>query len=179
MLDKTWRVFIMSKYSFELKKQVVEYYLNTSCGYKLTGEHFNICKSVVRKWIRSYIKNGYNGLKSNESTVYDGKYKLAVIEYMYNNSLSAEETAHIFNLAGGDRVLKWIEIYNNEGIEGLNIHSRGRPKNMSKKSKSEKQEEKNNLDLEKEIEILRAENAYLKKLHALVQERIKRENKKK
>lgn len=104
---------------------------------------------------KKLYKNGYNGLKSNENTVYDGKYKLAVIEYMYNNSLSAEETAHIFNLAGGDRVLKWIEIYNNEGIEGLNIHSRGRPKNMSKKSKSEKQAEKNNLDLEKEIVIYR------------------------
>ena len=44
---------------------------------------------------KKLYKNGYNGLKSNENTVYDGKYKLAVIEYMYNNSLSAEETAHI------------------------------------------------------------------------------------
>lgn len=127
MLDKTWRVFIVLKYSFEFKKQVVEYYLNTNYGYKLTGEHFNICKSVVRKWIRSYIKNNYNGLKSNENTVYDGKYKLAVIEYI-NNSLLARKTPHIFNLSGGDIVLKWVEIYNNEGIEGLNIHSRVRPK---------------------------------------------------
>lgn len=36
----------MSKYNFELKKQVVEYYLNNSCGYKLTGNHFNICKKI-------------------------------------------------------------------------------------------------------------------------------------
>lgn len=170
----------MSKYSFELKKQVIEYYLTSKCGYKLTGNHFNICKSTVKKWIRSYLRNGYSGLKSNENTIYDGSYKLAVIEYMYNNSLSAEETAYRFNLAGADRILKWVNIYNNEGLEGLNNHSRGRPGNMSKKPKKQKQTRKdNNNDLEKELEILRAENAYLKKLNALVQERIKRENKKK
>ncbi len=44
---------------------------------------------------------------------------------------------------------------------------------MSKKSESKKQREKNNIDLEKEIEISRAENDYLKKLYALVQEIIK------
>ncbi len=104
---------------------------------------------------------------------------MSVIEYMYNNNLSAEETAYRFNLAGADRILKWVEIYNNEGIEGLNNHSRGRPKNMSKKPKKQEQTNQYNNDLEKEIEILRAENAYLKKLNALVQERIKRENKKK
>ena len=103
-----------------------------------------------------------------------------VIEYMYNNNLSAEETAYRFNLAGADRILKWVDIYNNEGIEGLNNHSRGRPRNMSENSKKQNKSPKNqNEDLEKEIEILRAENAYLKKLNALVQERIKRENKKK
>jgi len=180
MLDKTWRVFIMSKYNFEFKKQVVEYYLSNKCGYKLTGDYFSICKSTVKKWIRSYLRNGYSGLKSNENTVYDGNYKLNVIEYMFNNNLSAEETAYRFNLAGADRILKWVEIYNNEGIEGLNNHSRGRPKNMSRNSKKQNKSHKNqNEDLEKEIEILRAENAYLKKLNALVQERIKRENKKK
>ena len=37
---------------------------------------------------------------------------------------------------------------------------------------------KDNKDLLKEIELLKAENAYLKKLRALVQERIARESKK-
>ncbi len=51
---------------------------------------------------------------------------MTVIEYMYNNNLSADETAYRFNLAGADRILKWVDIYNNEGMDGLNNHSRGK-----------------------------------------------------
>jgi hypothetical protein len=39
----------MSKYNFELKKQVVEYYLNSKCGYKLTGNHFNPLHHIIVK----------------------------------------------------------------------------------------------------------------------------------
>ena len=170
----------MSKYDLDLKKQVVEFYLNNNYGYRLTAKHFGLCKSTVRKWIRNYLENGAYGLISNEKASYDGNYKLNVLEYMYKNNLSAEKTANIFNLAGADRVIKWEQIYNNEGLEGLQKHNRGRPKTMNKeKNKKSKNDNNKNKDLEKEIEILRAENAYLKKLNALVQERIKRENKKK
>ena len=53
--------------------------------------------------------------------------------------------------------------------------------NDSTSNKGEKQEvssnEKEKKDLLKEVEFLKAENAYLKKLRALVQERIAREYK--
>ena len=50
---------------------------------------------------------------------------------------------------------------------------------MSSKPRKKKLSEDNEKDLIAEVQQLRMENEYLKKLNALVQERIKRENKKK
>ena len=61
----------------------------------------------------------------------------------------------------------------------MNEERRGRPKKM----KLNKDKKKLNKDIEEDLiaenQRLRMENEYLKKLNALVQERIKRENKKK
>ena len=97
---------------------------------------------------------------------------------MHNNHLSATETANYFRLAGADVVLKWERIYYEEGPQGLHIERRGRSKNMSSKPKNKLSKEVEE-DLIAENQRLRMENEYLKKLNALVQERIKRENKKK
>ena len=59
----------MSEYNFEFKQKVVEYYINTNCGYQLTANHFNVSKSIVRKWIKNYSKNGIYVLRANENTV--------------------------------------------------------------------------------------------------------------
>jgi transposase len=75
--------------------------------------------------------------------------------------------------------LKWERIYYEEGPQGLYIERRGRNKNMSSKPKKKKISNENEEDLIEEVQRLRMENEYLKKLNALVQERIKRENKKK
>ena len=101
-----------------------------------------------------------------------------MIEYMHTNHLSCLETAIYFNLAGDYVVSKWERIYYEEGPQGLYIERRGRSKNMSSKPKKKLSKEVEE-DLIAENQRLRMENEYLKKLNALVQERIKRENKKK
>lgn len=59
--------------------------------------------------------------------------------------------------------------FNEQGVEGLKSKSKGRP-SMSKKPKNSKKREKTKLDrveaLERENELLRLENVYLKKLKA-------------
>ncbi len=98
---------------------------------------------------------------------------------MHNNHLSATETANYFRLGGSSVVLKWERIYYEEGPQGLYIERRGRSKNMSSKPKKKNLNNEIEEDLIAENQRLRMENEYLKKLNALVQERIKRENKKK
>lgn len=168
----------MSKYSIEFKLKVVKYCIEGNHGDRNASKYFNIpSRSIINTWIRKYKENGINGLIKNLNSSYSGEFKQNVIEYMHVNHLSATETAIKFNLGYANVVNKWERIYYEEGPQGLYIKRRGRPRKMlSKKNKKNVNENKNLL---KEVQRLRMENEYLKKLNALVQERIKRENKKK
>ena len=172
-------VFFMSKYSHEFKLKVVEYCINEHHGYLDTAKHFNIKSDyTVLKWVRKYKEHGAEGLIRNYHS-YDGEFKKNVIEYMHNNHLSLMETCVKFNIGNHSVIGKWERIYYEEGPQALTKERRGRNKNMSSKPRKKKLSEDNEKDLIAEVQQLRMENEYLKKLNALVQERIKRENKKK
>ena len=168
----------MSKYSNEFKLEVVNYYLKNHYSWDYVAKQFNIpAWTTVRKWVRKFEANGAQGLVKNPKSSYSGEFKQNVIEYMHTNHLSCQETSYHFNLGNMDIVNKWERIYYEEGPQGLYRESRGRPRKMSSKKKEKNVNE--NEDLLAEVQRLRMENEYLKKLNALVQERIKRENKKK
>ncbi len=171
----------MSKYSTQFKLTVVKYCTEEHYGYRQAANHFNIpSKVTVQQWVRKYKEHGISGLTKNPKTTYSGDFKINVIKYMHDNHLSCFETAIHFNLSGSERVEKWLRIYCEKGPQALYKKKCGHDKkNMSFKPKNKKLSEDNEKNLLKELEYLRAENAYLKKLDALVQERIKRENKKK
>lgn len=92
---------------------------------------------------------------------------------MHENHLSLQETAFHFNLGHHDIVNRWERIYYEEGPQALYEERRGRRKNMSSKPREKKLSKKNEENLIEEVQRLRMENAYLKKLQALVQERTK------
>ena len=168
----------MSKYSSEFKLEVVKYYLDNSVGYQTTADHFGVAYALVLKWVRKYKENGYAGLMKNQKSSYGGDFKLNVVEYMHENHLSVVQTAIHFNLGSIDQATRWERIYYEEGPQALYEERRGR-KNMSSKPRKKKLSKETEKDLIEEVQQLRMENEYLKKLNALVQERIKRENKKK
>ncbi len=95
---------------------------------------------------------------------------------MHENHLSLNETSAQFNLAGDYVVAKWERIYYEEGPQALFVERRGRRKSMSSKLLKKKLSKEIEEDLISENQRLRMEVAYLKKLNALVQERVKREN---
>ena len=90
--------------------------------------------------------------------------------------LSYCEAARQFDVGDDKRVAAWERIYLEEGPEGLYMERRGRRKKgrPAKMLKPEVEE-----DLIEEVQRLRAENAYLKKLNALVAERVRQERKQK
>ncbi len=168
----------MSKYSNEFKLKVVEYCINKHHSYSDTAKHFNIKgKYTVLKWVRKYQEHGVQGLVRNNKK-YDGKFKVNVVEYMHENHLSLMETCIKFNIGHHNVVGKWERIYYQEGPQALYEERRGRSKNMSSKPRKKKVSKEVEEDLIAENQRLKMENEYLKKLNALVQERIKRENKK-
>ncbi len=169
----------MSKYSSQFKLEVVNYYLENNVGYQNVADHFGVAFAPVVRWVRKYEENGYAGLLKNKKSSYSGDFKQKVVEFMHENHLSCQETAIRFNLSGDYIVSKWERIYYEEGVQGLYVERRGRSKNMSSKPKKKNLNKEVEEDLIAENQRLRMENEYLKKLNALVQERIKRENKKK
>ena len=101
---------------------------------------------------------------------YTGEFKQMVVETMRKEGLSYREAARQFEISEHSRVASWERIYLEEGPEGLYIERRGRKSTgRPKKLKPEVEE-----DLIAEVQRLRAENAYLKKLRALVLEEERR-----
>jgi len=169
----------MSKYSFEEKYEAVQRVLN-GMSLRESARIIGVNKSDVLKWCSLYENHGWEILK-NGGASYDGVFKVMVVEYMHSNHLSCRSTAAHFGIKSAVSVGKWERIYYEEGPEGLlRKKPRGRPpKGMGKKKPvSQKKEisEETKEDLIAEVQRLRMENEYLKKLRALVQERIDREN---
>ena len=170
----------MAKYSNDLKLKVVQYYSNNYVSFKVVADKFNIPSwTTVKKWVRKYEEHGVKGLVKNKVSSYSGEFKQNVVEYMHNNHLSCQEATHHFNLGSVSVVTKWEKIYYEEGPQALYEERRGRNKNMSSKPRKKKLSRENEEDLIEEVQRLRMENAYLKKLQALVQERTKPKQSKK
>ena len=117
----------MSKYSNELKLEVIKYYKKYG-GLKRTANFFHIPSSeLVRRWIKKYEKYGTKGLIKNFKISYDGNFKQNVIEYMHKNHLSCAETAFHFNLGNNyisdykDNILSVISRLNNDKKINKNI----------------------------------------------------------
>lgn len=96
---------------------------------------------------------------------YTPEFKVMVMETMKREGLSYTETEKQFEITK-DRVRKWERIYVTEGPEGFQVERRGR----GSKGRPAKLPPKVEEDLLAEVQRLRAENAYLKNLQALVLE---------
>lgn len=168
----------MSKYSNEFKLEVVNYVLNNNVGVNHASKKYGIPYEHVRRWVKRYEVYGIEGLLMKKGS-YDGSFKQNVVEYMHTNHLSCSETALKFGIPQDVTVGRWERIYYEEGPQALYENKRGRRKSMSSKPRKKKLSKEIEEDLIAENQRLRMENEYLKKLNALVQERIKQENKKK
>ena len=105
---------------------------------------------------------------------YPPEFKKQVVETMLKENLSYSETERRFGVVRS-RITAWERIYLTEGAEGFTVERRGRgSKGRPPKQLPKKVEE----DLLAEVQRLRAENAYLKNLQALVLENERRRQKK-
>ncbi|WP_392889793.1 transposase [Eubacterium limosum] len=94
---------------------------------------------------------------------YTGELKQKLVELVRNGGLSQREVSTQYGVSRYSLQL-WERIYLEEGPEGLYVERRGRGR-PRKQLKPEVEE-----DLIAEVQRLRSENAYLKKLRALIQE---------
>ena len=163
------------KYSFDLKLKVVKTYLESTWSAQKVANYYNVNESDVRKWRDLFLVHGEDGLHSKQET-YTGEFKTYVVEYMERNGLTIRETAALFNIKTHTTVSRWKSIYETKGKDSLYSLRRGGVHEVKLKSSDIVKNLKDKEDLVAEIQRLRMENEYLKKLHALVQKRIALEN---
>ncbi len=167
------------KYTKEFKLECVMKYKNGDHIDDPPGVNHKAFHNQILRWVRQYDSLGEFALDHNRPTL-SIEERIGLIVRVENG-----ESYSSVALSVGiqhDLLIKWHKIYRQEGIEGLQSLKRGKPK-MSKNPKIQKPleqmtpEEKNKY-YEERLEYLEAENAYLKKLKALVEERQDRQRKK-
>ena len=173
----------MSKHSEQFKFQIVQQYLDGFKSYDSIATEHGIKKSMLRLWVRLYRAHGLFGL-CKKYTYYSAEFKLTVLQQMRKHALSHREVAAKFNIRSMGCISKWANSYHHGGIEALAPRIRGKPKaspmttfapqpTESPSSVSTDLPASTQLlsleNLQSEVDYLRMEVAYLKKLQALVQ----------
>lgn len=161
----------MSKYNLEFKLSVIHHYQLGMNGQEATAKLFNTNKSNLQKWVLAYERHGLEGL-THWSGSYTPEFKELVIQHRHQQHLSYLETAVSFKIPSPNTIRVWERLYHEVGRQAL-IDQRCRKTYMSKSPKpslGKPLEEMSKEELLAELQHLRMENAYLKKLRALIQE---------
>jgi transposase len=162
----------MIKYTEQFKLKVVQHYLKGPMGYGRLAALYGVASPHIRRWVSAYRLHGMEGLR-RKVTRYDAKFKLSVLQHMWDNGLSNRQAAACFNVRNPTSVGLWDSLYREGGMAAL---ARPRQQALKMKAPTAKPEpkpdqERSKEDLLKELEYLRMENEVLKKLQALAQAR--------
>lgn len=164
----------MVKFSSEFKQEVVGSYLEGKRSALSIGREHGTDESMVRLWVKQYKKYGIEGLVRKRRS-YDVEFKLSVLKHLWENQATYSATAMLFDIRRASCIGEWERGYRSGGIEALLLQTRKRPKAMPTKPTEnapvvpKEDENRSREELVKELNYLRMENAYLKKLEALVQ----------
>ncbi len=164
----------MKKYTEQFTLGIVEQYLTGEAGFTAVSRQHGVARAVLRRWVAFFRLHGAAGLRS-KSVTYDGAFKLSVLQHMWENGLSLFQVSAIFDIRDQCAVSKWQRSYDAGGPAALGINptpdieDMSRPAKVKKPDPSIPDEEKSHEDLLAELNWMRMEVAYLKKLDALVQ----------
>lgn len=156
------------RFTEQEKVDAVEQYLTGHYTYREIANQIGIDLREFRFWTALYRRHGRKALAPRDGcAVHSEEFKMEVLHYRQKTGASYFLTAVEFNLGSVATVPKWEKqlqtkeptpsLRSEKGLDYMSEHKA--PKDMSPK------------ELEKELAFLRMENAYLKKLRALVQKR--------
>ena len=162
-----------TKYDYKFRLQCVEAVVKNNRPARVVASEKGIVFSNLRLWLGFYRQYGKDGLKGRKYQYYDVSFKLKVIQTIEKELLSLREACIRFNVPSESTIVSWKRVFEAEGILGFNNKPKGRPPKMKPPIKRKARKSSKPLtreqELLEELEYLRAENALLKKLQALVQ----------
>lgn len=117
----------MAKYSYELKKKIVDEYLSGKTSYLGLEDKYQITYSQIERWVNNYKQFGDEGLmRSRNKRSYSVEFKLEAITRYETSECSYQQLALELGLTNPSMIANWRRQYREEGIEGLRSHKRGR-----------------------------------------------------
>jgi transposase len=159
----------MAKFTFEHKVRAVREYLASQDSKEGIAKRWGVNAKGLQQWIELYRHHGEDGLRKRY-TNYTAEFKLDVLNFMNDTGASSLEAAAVFNIPSRTTVVKWKEAVDQSGTEALIPLKKGRPP-MTNNPKKPTTTAMPKESIQEEVERLRMENAYLKKLNALVKEK--------
>ena len=165
----------MGKYTEQAKLSVVEDYCSGQSGLRDTAQRHGVDVSSLRQWVAAYRVYGAAGIKEKKRAFYSVEFKMQVLQRLREESLSYRQAAALFDIRRFDIIGHWERQYNEGGIDALSWGSTNHCKKMTKPSPPQSEPPspddatRTRQELLDELNYLRMENAYLKKLDALVQ----------
>jgi transposase len=164
----------MGKYTEQAKLAAVRDYCSGEAGLKTIAQRHNVDVSSLRQWVAGYRAHGEAGVAEKTREFYSVELKLSVLKRMHEEGLSHRQAAALFNIRRFNIIGRWEQQYNQGGPDALSWGSKGRRRKMTKNAQLQNETQqaddaRSRKELLDELRCLRMENAYLKKLRALVQ----------
>ena len=141
---------------------------------------FDVQESNIKYLIALIEKHGYDILRKDKNRVYSKDFKLQTINRILIDHESINSVAIDIGLTSSGILDNWLSKFKKNGYNVVEKKKGRKTKSMTKLKKNDKtlSEKEKIKQLEEENLYLKAENEYLKKLRALVQERELKEKKK-
>ena len=160
----------MIKYTEDIKLRVVRQYLDGQIGYHRLSAQQGIPAVVIRRWVDAYRLHG-DGAFLRRREHYSPELKLSVLQHMWDNALSINQTAAAFNIPNPDSIRTWAKRYGEGGTEALGRIQVAVPDMPARITPPDDRpvQELTREELLKRVEYLQMEVAVLKKLEALAQ----------
>jgi transposase len=159
----------MRKYETKFKLKVVESFLAGDGGAKLLARLWSVPEEKIRSWVSHYRLHGVAGLQPKRSA-YTADFKLHVLAHQDRERLSSRQVAAIYDIRNPNQVVVWRRAFDGGGAAALEGSRKAHPMKADKPNSElpDTDSASSTRALREEVERLRAEVAYLKKLEALV-----------
>jgi transposase len=160
----------MVRYTKQTKLKVIKQYLVGQLGYHRLSAKLGIPAFTIRRWVDAYRLHGDQSL-ARVREQYGTAFKLSVLQHMWENATTINQTAAVFNIPHPDSIRHWAKRYGEGGSEALGRIKAVAP-DMPTRLPPPEDKPVNELtreELLKRVEYLQMEVAVLKKLEALTQ----------
>ena len=158
----------MSKYSKHIKLFAVRQYLQSNDSLVSIARRLDLDETSLRLWISHYKQHGATAFEKKYSH-YSATFKLSVLKYIQQHDCSYKQAAAKYDIRNPSSIANWSRDYQTGGLQALTPKSKGQTPMTRKKPAKKVDSALSRDELLKELEYLRAENAFLKKYDALLQ----------